>query len=215
MFRSARPAWSRLRWVRLICAIIASLGLSAIAYLAVSGNSGQASSNSSGSAASTSPVAVGTTARPASAPVSAAGAATSARTAPLTPRHPAQVAAWKTGHGGAALAVVSTQLGHIMMTHDFRQFPDTKQACSKLAFAVKTAWASPPIPDAVMQQSYQAALAALAKAATGCQAAISVRQDGEEDLMVHEDVPMLNRAMSEIASGAKDLYRATDKIKTL
>jgi hypothetical protein len=99
------------------------------------------------------------------------------------------------------------------MAHGAGQFVQMRQACSKLATAVRIAQTQAPIPDAAMQKLYAKALTEMAQGAAGCQAAISSHLQGEEDLVVHKDTTMLNRAMSLIAAGAKDLYRATGKIK--
>ncbi len=66
-----------------------------------------------------------------------------------------------------------------------------------------------------MQSLYNKALTEIAGAAADCQSAISSQAEGVEDVVAHENTPMLDRAMSAAVAGAKDLYRATEKITTL
>ena len=224
MFRSARQALSlrRHRWVGFtLCAALALLGVSAVIFL-TGGSAGTHTGTSSGTrttkATGTStgvpgPVAAATHASRAATPKQAHNArvAVHANTAAVLPQG---VAAWDAGYGGAAQAAVSKQLGNVLMSYGFHQLPSMKQACGMLTAAVTRAAANAPIPDAAMQMSYQRALAELAKGAADCQAGISTRLQGVEDVVVHEDAPAVNQAMSVLAAGAKDLYQATAKIES-
>jgi hypothetical protein len=203
MFKSARQIlWPRKhRGVRIFIYAVALPCVSVGMYFAVSSSPG--STASSGSAA----VANGAV------PASPVQPVTPASDLALIPGQPAKVAVWNSGRGGAALAAVSHDFGDALMAHGARQFVEMKQACSKLATAVTTARAMAPIPDAAMQRLYGKALAEMAKGAADCRAAISSHREGVEDLVVHEDTSMLNRAMSLIAAGANDLYHAIGKIK--
>lgn len=125
------------------------------------------------------------------------------------------IAAWKKGSGGAALSAVTAELGTATQTAAVRLYPDTRQACMSLGSRVATALAKPPIPDAAMQRMYATSLAELAKAATDCHSAISVRQDGDEDQTIHVNNGQLDRALTELASASKALYTATAQIRAL
>ncbi len=203
MFESVRQVlWSRRHHGRRIVAyaVLALLGLSAVTYVTVAGRPGPTASTAAGKLAGTALA------------VPASQAVGQDSNAALNPSHPAKVAAWDGGHGGRALAVVSAELGDVLMTHDVRQFLEMKQACSKLAAAVTNARAKAPIPDAAMERLYKRALGELATAAADCHAAISYRQNGVEDVVVHENSTLLDRAMAAAVAGAKDLYRGTAKI---
>jgi hypothetical protein len=133
----------------------------------------------------------------------------------LKPRNPAQVAAWNSGQGGAALAAVSAEVGTVLMTRGAGQFIEMRQACVSLASDVKTVSMQPPIPDTTMQYLYKKALASLAAGAANCEASVSSRLEGDEDNVIHTDPALLNTAISQIDIGFHNLYSATAEIKTL
>jgi hypothetical protein len=217
MVKSARqilwPSRHRAIWVTAY-AVVALLGLSTLAYFTVIGTPGPATSGSP--AAVSAPASHVPTATPGSPGNGGqAGNGAQAGTEPMTTKNRAGAAAWNAGHGGAALAAVSGQLGTTLMTHAARQFLLMRQACATLAADVRSAQQSPPIPDTAMETAYKRALAGLGKAAAECRAAISSHQEGVEDVEVHENTALLDEATSGLSTGAKDLYLATETIKTM
>jgi len=204
-------------------AVVALLGLSALAFSAWSlsasktaysatdgsvSNLGQpttASQDPSASASSTS----------AAAPTTAAVTPEPVGPVALKPSSPPQVAAWNAGPGGTALAAIAAQVGTVLMTHDARQFVQMKRECVSLAAEVKTAGAAPAIPDPAMQNMYNKALASLAAGTANCQAAVSSHQEGDEDLITSTNSSLMATAMSQLNVGTRDLYIATWKIRAL
>jgi len=83
---------------------------------------------------------------------------------PLPKKLQARVAAWDAGHGGAALAALSSQFGNVLQAAGVKQYVPMKRACVQLAAEVAAAQAGPPIPDAAMQRLYAKALADFARA---------------------------------------------------
>jgi hypothetical protein len=181
-----------------LSAAVVMAALSAIVYLFVTGTSHPAASR----------------AHPAAAAAPAAPARAAALAPPLSPQAKGRVAGWKASRGGTALAHVSGQLGVASMAGGVGHFAAMRLACVQLAAAVTAARAQPPIPDAALQKWYRAALSELAKAAAHCQAAISFKPNGDEDIATDHNATLLNLARSEFAAGAKDLYRATASIRT-
>jgi len=125
------------------------------------------------------------------------------------------VVKWNAGPGGAALAVVSGQLGKATQAAGLRLFAVMKQACSKLAAAVSAAKAEPPIPDAARQGEYARALASLAQAAAYCEAGISTRPDGDEAIDTEQNGKLLGQSASAFTAGARELYLATAGIRVV
>lgn len=210
-------------------AVVALLGLSALAYSAWSLSASKTAYSSTGGSA----LSAGQTAAPGTSSAAAtSGAATSApatSSAPATtgvppqpvgpvalnPGSPSQVAAWKAGSGGTTLAEITANVGTVLMTHDARQFVQMKRVCVSLAAEVKTAGSAPAIPDPAMQNMYDKALASLAAGAANCQAAVSSHQEGDEDLITSTNSSVMATAMSQLDVGTRDLYIATWKIKAL
>jgi hypothetical protein len=126
-----------------------------------------------------------------------------------------RIAAWKAGPGGAALSAVTAALGTAAQTAAVKQYPATRQACVSLGSRVRTALATPPIPDAAMQRMYAKSLGQLVSAAADCHGAISIRQEGDEDMTIRVNHALLNRALAELATGSKVLYTATAQIRAL
>lgn len=132
--------------------------------------------------------------------------------APLPPGVKASLQGWAAGHGGAALALVSQQLGVSAQAGGLHLYLTMKQACTQLSTAVTAANAGPPIPYAALQDQYTRALAQLAGAAADCRAGISARANGESVTMTVNQA-MLRRARAELAAGASELYAATSHIR--
>lgn len=205
------------RWLgALALSMIALVGVSVVLYSAWPASSTKTAGNSSGVAAS-SP----SQRTPASAdsPAGAAGSQAKVPNSPaapmiLRPSHPAHVATWKAGQGGATLAAISTHLGTALMAHGAGRFMQMRQACVSLASDVESASTQPPIPDSAMQSLYSKALASLAAGATKCKSGISSTETGE-DIVIHTNPALVEMAISELDAGVNKLYSATEKIKTI
>ncbi len=122
---------------------------------------------------------------------------------------------WQSGPGGTDLAAVSSQLGDALQAAGIRQYLSMKHACAQLAGSVATAEAGPQIPDVAMQKLYTKALAELAKGAADCRTAISTTPSGGESVETHLDATMLRVSMSELAAGARDVFRSTAEIEII
>jgi hypothetical protein len=133
----------------------------------------------------------------------------------LKPRSPGQVAAWNAGQGGTTLAAISTNLGTTLMAHGAREFAQMRRACVSLASNVASASVQPPIPDSAMQVLYKQALTALAVGAAKCEAGISSHLEGDEDLVIDTNTALLDTAISQLDTGARELYSATYRIRLL
>lgn len=200
-------------------AVVALLGLSALAFSAWSLS---ASKTADGSALSLDQTATAGTGS--SAPAGNAPATTPATTrvvpepvgpVALKPGSTSQVAAWNAGPGGTTLAAITARLGTVLMAHDARRYVQMRQECAGLAAEVRSAGAESAIPDSAMEKLYSKALASLAAGAANCQAAVSSRQQGDEDLITKANPALLATAMSELTAGTRDLYIATAGIKAL
>ena len=124
-----------------------------------------------------------------------------------------RVASWQSGSGGRDLTAVSSGLGQTLQASGVRQYSSMRFACTQLASSVATAKAGPQIPDAAMQILYAKALDELAKGASDCRTAISVRPDGDETTEAHVDTAMLHLATSAVSAGATDVFRSTAEIQ--
>jgi hypothetical protein len=122
------------------------------------------------------------------------------------------VLAWQSGPGGTDLAAVTSIFGHALQAAANRQYLPMRFACIQLARSVSTAEAGPQIPVAAMQTLYGTALAELAKGAADCQAAITVTP-GDEELETIVNSTMRQQATSELAAGARDIFRSTAEIE--
>jgi hypothetical protein len=134
---------------------------------------------------------------------------------PLPAYLQAKVKAWYGGPGGTALNAVSGDLGIVTQNGGVKQYVAMKAACGTLMSAVQTAHSGPSIPYAAMQTLYSTALNDLAEGATECQAAISVKPDGDEYDETSVNQQQLSQATSEFSVGGKDLYRASAEIEVL
>ena len=133
----------------------------------------------------------------------------------VKPARSLRVAAWNGGHGGTAWRAVSAQLGTVLMMDAEKQVPQLRQACQALATTVTTALAAPPIPDRTMELWYKRALTEIGAGAVDCHASITSKLHGDEVLVVHQDASLINRAMSELSTGSKELYKATAYVKAV
>ena len=123
-----------------------------------------------------------------------------------------RVISWQSGPGGTRLAAVTRLFGDALQAGGIRQYVEMKYSCTQLAHSVSTAEAGPQIPVAAMQTAYGQALAELAKGAGDCQAAISVRSDGEDQQAV-VTATLFGQSKSELAAGARDIFRSTAEIE--
>jgi hypothetical protein len=151
----------------------------------------------------------------AAAPAQPAAAEEASLGSAVKPANSLKVAVWNTGRGGTALRAVSAQLGTVLMMHAAKQVPEMRQACQALGAAATAALAATPIPDVTMQLWYGRALDDIGAGTADCRAAISTTLHGDEDLVVHEDAALISRAMSELTTGARELYKATAYVKSL
>jgi hypothetical protein len=133
----------------------------------------------------------------------------------VTPANSLRVAAWSASHGGKASRAVSAQLGVVLMMHDAKEVVQMRQACQVLAATVTAARTATPIPDKTMQLWYTRALTEIGAGAADCHAAISSKLTGDEDLVVHQDAALISRAMSELTTGSRELYKATAFLKSV
>jgi hypothetical protein len=198
-----------------VCLCVAIAGVSIAALSSPGGKSGH-------TAAGTGSLATGKNGAAATSPSHspAAPTTTPAVTSPGLPktvlRYPSglrdQVKRWKAGPGGVALSAVTQQVGVAAQSAGLGLYPQMRRTCVSLDASIQAARAAPPIPDAAMQKLYEKALAELSGAAADCQQAISEKQEGVEDIAIHENKTLLNRSRSEFAVGLKELYDATAAI---
>jgi len=66
-----------------------------------------------------------------------------------------------------------------------------------------------------MQELYAKALTELAKGATDCRAAISIKPSGDETNETNVDTTKLHQSTSELSAGATDIFRATAQIQII
>jgi len=213
------------RWPWIAASVMVLAGVTAsVVYLTTTGNShsdalGTGTTASAGatglnpaSPATSVPAQGGTTTAK---PKSAAALGLAAGALNLPEKSKAQAAKWYAGRGGAALAVVSEQVGSVTQAGSLRQYATMKTSCSTLAADVRTAQSAPPIPHAAMQALYAKALTNLAAGAADCTKAISKRPEGDEQVRTNQDPALLRQSTAELQAGAKNLFRATAEIKAL
>lgn len=123
-----------------------------------------------------------------------------------------RVIAWQFGPGGTHLAAVTRLYGDALQAWGLRQYVDMRVACTQLAHSVSTAETGPQIPVAAMQAVYGQALTELAKGAADCQAAITIRPE-DETFGTKVNATMRQQAASELAAGARDIFRSTALIE--
>jgi hypothetical protein len=221
-------------WLAITLSLIALAGVSA-ALIAVAIGGGGHQATSGGTSAATG----GTSATPGSskaspvgqAPNSSGGSGGSSSSSKATGKFPsaAQVAesggalslpasmqsraiAWQSGPGGTHLAAVTRLFGDALQARGARQYLVMRSACAQLVHSVSTAEAGPQIPVAAMQTVYGQALTELAKGAADCRAAIAVKP-GDESPETKVNATTLRQSTSELAAGARDIFRSTALIE--
>ena len=211
-------------WLAITLSVIALAGVSAALIAVASGGSHQTASGGTSAATGGASAAPGTiqapqvNKTPSSSKVkakvpSAARVAESGGALSLPASMHSRVVTWQFGPGGTHLAAVSSLFGTALQERGLRQYSQMKSTCTQLAHSVSTAQAGPPIPVAAMQTLYGNALAELAKGAADCQAAITVQSDGDENQEVHVGASLLQQSVSELAAGARDIFRSTAEIE--
>lgn|SRR5215813_1195648 len=120
---------------------------------------------------------------------------------------------WQSGPGGKDLAAVSRWFGNALQAGGIRQYWTMRYACAQLAASAATAEAGPKIPDPAMQTLYTRALAELAKGAADCRMAIILKPSGDETVDTRVNTTLLKLSVSELATGARDIFRATAEIE--
>ena len=210
--RALAPPWHRWQWLAAVAAV--ALVVSVVGVYLASGHTGTAAgSPKAATSASSSTSSIHHAAIIHHAPIVSPELVFARIHVPLTLA--AELAKWGAGPGGSALAEVSDDLGNATQDAGIQLYDPMKTACQSLAAAVTAAKAAPPIPDAIMQRSYDLALARLATAATDCRAGISVYPYGDEDVKTYENPTLLHQSVSGLVAGAKDLYRATVDINAI
>ena len=219
-------------WLWLILSLIALAGVA----LAVAGGNHQATSGGTSAATGGAPAAPGSikasqgnqapnssskasrvnqtpnSSKPKGKVPSAAQVAESGGALSLPANMQSRVVAWQSGPGGTHLAAVTHLFGDALQAGADRQYFEMKSACIQLTHGVSTAEAGPQIPVAAMQMLYGRALAELAKGAADCQAAITMKPE-DEDVGTKVNATMRQQAESELAAGARDIFRSTAEIE--
>jgi hypothetical protein len=210
-------------WLGIALSLVALAGVSA-ALIAVAVDSGSHQATSTGTSAATGATSTAPSSK--ASPVnqapngskadgkfpSAAQVAESGGALSLPANMRSRAISWQSGPGGTRLAAVTRLFGDALQAGGIRQYAMMQSSCTQLANSVSTAEAGPQIPVAAMQTVYGRALAELAKGAGDCQAAISVRSDGE-DAQAAVNATVLKQAKSELAAGARDIFRSTAEIE--
>jgi hypothetical protein len=217
---SLRPP--RSAWLRVMLAVIAFVGLSAVLIgvligigtdqTKLSGGSGGAPGPTTGGGIAATNARTSTTQAKGNV-ISAAKVAENggALSLPSSMKRPA--VNWEAGHGGKDLAAVSRWFGDALQAGGIRQYWTMRHACAQLTGSAATAEAGPKIPEPVMQTLYARALAELARGAEDCLAAITFKPHGDESVETHVDATLLHLSISELAAGARDIFRATAEIE--
>lgn len=200
-----------------LCAI--ATGVSLAAFSSIGGSpggqaaAGVGSSSSVGTAARspqpTPPVASSST-RP---NITSAGIAKTAVQVP--PALKDEILRWKKGRGGVAWSAVTARLGSLSQIAGAGLYPQLRMDCANLASSVQTARSAPPIPDKIMQRSYTNVLAGLSVASADCRSAISVHPVGDEGQQTNVNKALLNRSLTQFATGTTELYTATAEIRAM
>jgi hypothetical protein len=218
---SLRPP--RSGWLRVTLSVVAFVGLSAALIVVLIGtgthqtklsgpSAGPAAgtTTSGGVAATKAPTGI-TKAK--SNVVSATKLAEGGGAISLPPRMRRAAVNWQSGVGGKDLAAVSRWFGDALQAGGIRQYSMMRYACAELAGSVATAEAGPKIPDPAMQIMYARALAELAKGAADCRMAITLKPSGDETVDTRANTTLLKLSVSELAAGARDIFRATAVIE--
>ena len=210
-------------WVGITLSLIALVAVSAaLVAVAAGGGTHQATSSASGgpsTAAGAPPGGIKASQAPSGISKakgnvpSAAQVAESGGALSLPANAQSRVITWQFSNGGTRLAAVSSLFGTALQERGLRQYLQMKYTCTQLAHSVSTAQAGPPIPVAAMQILYGQALAELARGAADCQTAITAKPRGDESLEVHVNAALLRQSVSELAAGARDIFRSTAEIE--
>ena len=206
-------------WLGIILSLIALTGVG----LAVAGGNHQATSGGTSGAIGGTPAASGSinasqvnqasnsskakAKLPSAVQVAESGGALS-----LPSKMQSRVIVWQSGPGGTHLATVTRLFGDALQAGGERQYSQMRSACVQLAHSVSTAEAGPQIPVAAMQVLYGKALAELAAGAADCQSAITITP-GDEELIAKVNATMRQQSASELAAGARDIFRSTALIE--
>jgi hypothetical protein len=217
--RLASGSWVRRRWAQLSVVVVAAAAV-AMTALVVSNLHPASGSSGSGAKRGTAQESGGPApeARGRASTHVASGAEFVAHTPEdiiaamkVAPNLAAMLRKWNAGSGGAALDKVSSYMTAAAQSGALKMTAAMKQECFSLAAAVLAASAKPRIPNATIQGWYATALGELRTAAADCQSAISVQSSGE-NLQTEVKPAALHRAQTELAVGAKDLYRVTAQL---
>jgi hypothetical protein len=210
-------------WLRVVLPVIAFAGLSAV-LIAVLIGTGTHQTTPSGPSAGPAP---GTTTSGGAAATNAPTGVTKAKgnvisatklaegggALRLPPGKQRPARNWQAGVGGKDLAAVSGWFGDALQARGIRQYAVMRSACAQLAGSAATAEAGPKIPDPAMQTLYARALAELAKGAADCGTAIILKPSGDETVDIRVNTALLKVSVSELAAGARDIFRATAEIE--
>jgi hypothetical protein len=218
---SLRPP--RSGWLRVMLAVIAFVGLSAVLIGVLIGtgtdqtklsgpSGGPAPGTTTGGGIAATNAPTGLT-KPKGKVISAAKVAEGGGALSLPPNKQRPAVNWQTGAGGKDLAAVSRWFGDALQARGIRQYSMMRYACDQLAGSAATAEAAPRIPDRAMQTLYARALAELAKGAADCQMAITLKPSGDETVDIHVNATLLKLSVSELATGARDIFRSTAEIE--
>lgn len=131
----------------------------------------------------------------------------------LPPSDPAPVKTWNSGPGGQALAAVTVESGDTLMANAVGQYANMLGYCKALSVAAGNSESAAPIPDAVMQAKYAAAVSLFKLAAGNCTAGIRVVPDGVEDTITDVNHADVNRAATELSSAMSALYTGTEMLR--
>lgn len=221
---SWRPAWSRKTayGVAALAAVVAGVAV-AVPLLLTGSPAGSNAANVTGTSLPS-----GRGPSPGGSPVSGtsasgvpAGPATGRPVAPLVtgptpikPANPHEVKVWYAGSAGKALKQVTNDIGAVLMAHGSHQYTQMLRECQLLATAVKAARALPPIPDSSMQGLYYTSLNDFTSGTASCQAGITQRPEGAENVVTDVNQPVVSQAVSALSAGVKQLYLATGALRT-
>lgn len=144
---------------------------------------------------------------------SSQGPATASAQKPLTPSSPSKTSQWAASKPGSVMSQVTDASGLALQDYSVHDYVSTLRECSALAGAVKAASAQAPIPDSAMQKRYASALSSFASGAQSCSSAITQHSQGPEDVTTTVNHAVMAQALSDLSSGTRDLYVATEKLR--
>jgi hypothetical protein len=205
------------RWIRqpaavVVLLVVALAGMSLAVYFVSSGSPNGQSAAKPGTGKADTDATPGP--MPGAPTVRVGSAASVTAPNPLKPSNPARVKSWNAGKAGAALVQVTEDSGSVLMAYSSGMYPEALQACTALAGAVQQAEVLPPVPDAAMQKLYAKSLDDFKSGTAECEAAITQHLEGVEDDITDVNHPEINTAISQFNVGTKDLYIATEALRT-